>query len=94
MDINPPLDSGILLRIEGRTCTMKKSLHCRPLTVPMALPALAQFDVDSPPPFDDTCATTGPVSALQTKICAIDNTLEMILLFQRQIPFVKGHGIL
>lgn len=70
---------------------MRKRHHCRPVTVPMSLPALAQFDVDNPPPFDETCDTAGPVSALQVKLCAIDNAIELVVLYQRQIPFIKGH---
>ncbi len=76
---------------------MKKSLHCKPVSVPMSLPALAQFTGDPPtggPPFDTTCDITGPVSSLQVKLCAVDDALQILMLYPRQIPFVKDHGTL
>ena len=75
---------------------MKKRLHCRPVTVPMTLPALAQFETPSPEdlPFDAPCEATGPVSSLHVQLCAIVYAIQLVMFYQRQIPFVKGHGTL
>ena len=59
--------------------------HLRSVSRPMQLPSFAQQGGD----FESICAEGGPVSALQIKVCAVYDVIQIVILSDRQAPWVK-----